>query len=1126
VKKFVFAVLIPLFLSATDQDAIFIQGGSILERNYSLSGGITDTLGYPASYGGQFIMSPGDAMLMVYQMPYDGVLKGVNIPIYKWGTGDQQLTISIHRLTYPNGADGTPYSLETVDRDGWIGGYDMDTNGWVTISGTNYTDPGTEGICKPSTQVASNAADPLLASSIGYGPPDAVSQGLIWPDGFTAAILNPTNFGDFASDGEVDHWINLADFGTEPELSTGDWVGILVAFTGEGGGDEESTGFFYTEGRNLVDPWRFMKFYSECNGTSGNGGWHIRHWIIMWELAVEVTSDRGPIIRDITPLYSSADTTEKDVTTTITDDNPSGGNAGVAEAQIIYWVNPGYGEGDTVAMTLESGTVLEGIWRGTIPGQSPGTDVEWLIRALDINNIETKSLKYAYSVIGYQSKDCLVIDNSITTYGEWVMQPNMFGEWSPCDWWFLSSYGPVDLSLLQNYNKVIEFTAGGPVMSVKDTISKWWQQGNKRYILTGDEVLNSGSSGRLYSSGSFEYDVLGISRFTADINYSKSGDEEGVTRIIAVDGDMISGDLFVFLEDTLELNYDPNYELGLNNWIDGIIEYSDEIQVSIPFYAVTGILDTFGFPTGQDTMPTAVYHVGINGSKTAFFAFDPFALNTSPNYHWVGGSDLNPIVKAIRWMESDSSNLSPQIATVIDISEHRDTEETGPFLLLFRIQPIQGWELGNSPFWLYYNTDTVNDSLPLVTINYEDLLTYACWVPEFPGITGTTELRYYLTIYASDGTRMLWPPGAPEETARFLFGPDTVAPQILELRTLHNVHYQIPYEQRVNVTVTDDRFGTESILQWQVNNDSIYTLPMKAYDSTGIHYTTTLSGSTLMLGDTITYWVEAKDLSQNQNVAISEKKSFIAQNKLIIGNWDTYWEDYEAEGKIHSWDIWDHGELTTLEDKKLVLLPYDYEFSDTCLYLKPIDLRYVDVAGLIINMIYEFERKINFGYVEFSVDGLEWDILKTITGDSVNHEVRISLMDYIHRKDLRLRFRADKRGAGNFYWEMDDIILHSDSTLLTAIDGYIVPVEYTLHPNYPNPFNPVTTIRYELPVRSHVNLIVYDILGREVAVLVDGDQGPGARKVRWNATGIPSGIYFVRMVAGDFRQVRKVMILK
>ncbi|NOZ75088.1 MAG: T9SS type A sorting domain-containing protein, partial [FCB group bacterium] len=89
-----------------------------------------------------------------------------------------------------------------------------------------------------------------------------------------------------------------------------------------------------------------------------------------------------------------------------------------------------------------------------------------------------------------------------------------------------------------------------------------------------------------------------------------------------------------------------------------------------------------------------------------------------------------------------------------------------------------------------------------------------------------------------------------------------------------------------------------------------------------------------------------------------------------------------------------------------------------------------------------------------------------------------------------------------------------------------IVTSFILHKNYPNPFNPVTTIQYELPVRSHVNLTVHDILGRKMAVLVDDDQGPGARKVQWNATGVPSGIYFVRMIAGDFRQVQKVMVLK
>jgi hypothetical protein len=85
---------------------------------------------------------------------------------------------------------------------------------------------------------------------------------------------------------------------------------------------------------------------------------------------------------------------------------------------------------------------------------------------------------------------------------------------------------------------------------------------------------------------------------------------------------------------------------------------------------------------------------------------------------------------------------------------------------------------------------------------------------------------------------------------------------------------------------------------------------------------------------------------------------------------------------------------------------------------------------------------------------------------------------------------------------------------------------YELSPNYPNPFNPSTIIRYQLPRASHVTLTVYDVLGREVTTLVNATEEPGYKSVQWDAGGVASGVYFYRLTAGEFVQVRKVSLLR
>jgi hypothetical protein len=90
-----------------------------------------------------------------------------------------------------------------------------------------------------------------------------------------------------------------------------------------------------------------------------------------------------------------------------------------------------------------------------------------------------------------------------------------------------------------------------------------------------------------------------------------------------------------------------------------------------------------------------------------------------------------------------------------------------------------------------------------------------------------------------------------------------------------------------------------------------------------------------------------------------------------------------------------------------------------------------------------------------------------------------------------------------------------------------IPKEFSLAQNYPNPFNPSTKIFYQLPKESRVSLIVYDVLGREVATLVDRMQEPGSYTVTFSTQdGRASGVYFYRIHAGNFVSVKKMMLLK
>ncbi|MBC8277356.1 MAG: T9SS type A sorting domain-containing protein, partial [FCB group bacterium] len=89
-----------------------------------------------------------------------------------------------------------------------------------------------------------------------------------------------------------------------------------------------------------------------------------------------------------------------------------------------------------------------------------------------------------------------------------------------------------------------------------------------------------------------------------------------------------------------------------------------------------------------------------------------------------------------------------------------------------------------------------------------------------------------------------------------------------------------------------------------------------------------------------------------------------------------------------------------------------------------------------------------------------------------------------------------------------------------------LPENFELKQNYPNPFNPVTTIEYSLPEAAKVTLTVFNTLGQQAAVLVDGYQQAGYKAVDFEASALSSGIYFYRIEAGDFISMKKMILIK
>jgi len=193
-----------------------------------------------------------------------------------------------------------------------------------------------------------------------------------------------------------------------------------------------------------------------------------------------------------------------------------------------------------------------------------------------------------------------------------------------------------------------------------------------------------------------------------------------------------------------------------------------------------------------------------------------------------------------------------------------------------------------------------------------------------------------------------------------------------------------------------------------------------------------------------------------------------------------------------------------------VIGPCAYKYYNTEYYFDPAKID-IDTTKLTFEFKYQlsldimpFEGKIGLLYRDSTET--EWNAWENFEVDST--------------KQLVYGYDINKKG----YWALGSVALTTD------VDGneqfVATPFHHQLKQNYPNPFNPQTTIVYSIPATQHVEMAVYDILGRKVSVLLSGIKQAGIHKLNFNAKDLSSGTYFVRIEAADFSATRKMVYTK
>ena len=1059
----------------------------------SFSFGVEETLSYgnddPDNWG-SFSQYPGDAMLMAYQVPADGYITDLNIPISN-GAENMVARVSLHRLSYPYNEFGENYSDDVVDSDGWIGGYDMDADGNLFITGDQYTPGGTSSPCSDIT-VNDGARDPFLTDSYEIQSENGTVQtGLFWQ----GAYIDGSN----TVIGATENIFNLSDWGSQPMVYKDEWIGILVEMIE---GDWMS---FYSTTDNQFDDYPFLKFYGNgtCNGTTGSGGWHIRSWLMKWDVGMLLTGDRGPMVHNFEILNTNADAGDRHVWADITDDNPSGGESGIAYVDLVYSTSL---DDDETWHSVSMEHNVDNHYEAHIPGFPPGTDIWYYIYAEDINGNWTESPTVTYKIF-QQERPHLFIYNT-DEYDDWIMDYYLFNSSSSQDFDFWSGpyYGDITPEILGGYDLVVEISGTqGPWVMTEGSIREWLETGDRSYIIAGADYLwwmTDGSEDEL-PEGSFLRDVLGVRQPVHDIAYWNDGYGEAISRIVPT-GHGISSALASFLSDSLVLNYDPEYELGQSNWIDGIIRDNNSEPPSFGVYS--GPVDNDGNTSDYaEFFDISSYVEHDNGSRTILLSFDPLATNTSyvgsdpythdNGYYWTGVMSIGPLQSAI----DEMLNLNMTFGVDNTISLPGQTVSVSVWADVPNDMPMYSYEISVVGFG--------GDMMNLVSVDTIGSMTPSDWIFSY-----SVNEENGIVITAGAGSQGVAGSG-----------------------TLFNLHFNISNNMEgghfIDLFLTDALINENYDIGYDLENGGVLIL---TYGDVSTNGDITPFDASLILQylagsmELDAAQIGVGDVTQDATLSALDAAKILDYSVGLIESLPVGNDDIElAEGFM---DI--SGGSYTPGD--IIEMPINIEAGSNIRSFE-FELSY-DPEVLVFNSIQWDENISTMTIIDLQEDGLfrasAAGIGSLNSGAITLGTIEFELLESFADQQTMVTMNRSRLNEESVLVDQASAVFTNALLIVDEWGHGGVPDKFALKQNYPNPFNPTTRIRYQLPKETMVSVRIYDIMGRVVKDLVPKQRSlAGFYQKTWNATNnngdqVGAGMYIYVIEADNFRDSHKMVLMK
>ncbi len=548
------------------------------------------------------------------------------------------------------------------------GGFDAGYKVNVMIVGTDLTASEVAGLLQggEATYVGYYPSDTYMTSRApfpwwGNGDWVAGTEGVpeVWKydlwsdfgDGY------PTT-GVASTDSVVYNWVVLNDaLGFEPDMiQRGQVFGIAIQHNGTDPAqpDGERIGFLSNK---VGAPHCGYKYYAAGRLDPPNdAGWWTRKYTWDFVAEVDLVGDRPPVIMDVPQLVTTLSTDPREVTATVTDDNPSGGNAGVASVELQYSTDD-MTTWNSIAMTANGD-----VYSAEIPGQSPGTHVYYKVVATDVEGNTAENGPYDYYIYAPYNYN-LVLYNGYPQSDDFLMayyfNGDTLGYVDNMDLW---CYGVAEATLFSpHYKNIYEITSKGPVAIYNDDIAAWLASASdNNYALYGDEWLGyqSNWTNGPHGPGEFHYDVLGITYEYNDVNFNANGDQTNPYPLTAVEGSLLGGEVAASVANYGDqLIYNPYAIYGISNWLDAV-DFETDVEV-----------DYTTVPVGAtDSKPVAGHRTLAAGNKIVFMAFDPLYL-TSDSV-WYGVTPMSPLIQTCNWFGVPVSVDDEVIPTEFELSQN------------------------------------------------------------------------------------------------------------------------------------------------------------------------------------------------------------------------------------------------------------------------------------------------------------------------------------------------------------------------------------------------------------------------------------------------------------------------